>query len=155
MPQMNKGGKFIFGKSIIKENGGVQFPKQAIEEYDIAKDKKVYLFTGSKSTGGFCVTRRGLLEPSKLGHILGDNPDLMNYRSEYGKFIKYKGRYYCWVDISGDGEIFLTDEMMKFLNIKVNMPLLSIRSSDIAFTMGAKGPLLEKAENFDGDIPLY
>ena len=35
------------------------------------------------------------------------------------------------------------------------MTLLSIRSSDIAFTMGAKGPLLEKAENYDGEIPLF
>ena len=35
------------------------------------------------------------------------------------------------------------------------MQLLSIRSSDIAFTMGAKGPLLEKAAHFDGEIPLF
>ena len=34
------------------------------------------------------------------------------------------------------------------------MELLSTRSSDIAFTMGDKGPLLEKAENYDGEIPL-
>ena len=73
MPQMNKGGKFIFGKSLIRDNGFLQFPKQAIEEYDITADGKVYLFTGSKSTGGFCVTRKGLFEPSKLGHILTDN----------------------------------------------------------------------------------
>lgn len=35
------------------------------------------------------------------------------------------------------------------------MRLRSIRSSDIAFTMGAKGPLLEKAENYGGEIPLF
>ena len=35
------------------------------------------------------------------------------------------------------------------------MELLSIRSRDIAFTMGAKGPLLEKAENYDGEIPFF
>ena len=36
------------------------------------------------------------------------------------------------------------------------MQLLSIRSSDIAFTMGAKGPLLlEKAANYEGMIPRY
>ena len=37
---------------------------------------------------------------------------------------------------------------MKFLDIKPGTILLSIRSSDIAFTMGAKGPLLEKARNY-------
>lgn len=33
MPQMNKGGKFIFGKSLIHNDGTIQFPAQAIEEY--------------------------------------------------------------------------------------------------------------------------
>ena len=62
--------------------------------------------------------------------------------------IKYKGRFYCWTAISQEGQIFLTKKMMDFLKIKPGMELLSIRSSDIAFTMGAKGPLLEKAEKF-------
>lgn len=155
MPQMNKGGKFVFGKSIIKSDGAIQFPTQTISEYHITAEGKVYLFTGSKITGGFCVTRKGLLQPSKLGHILLETPELLNYTAKQGAFIKYKGRSYCWVDISETGEILLTEEMMKFLNIKPNMPLLSIRSSDIAFTMGAKGPLLEKAENYEGDIPLF
>lgn len=42
-----------------------------------------------------------------------------------------------------------------FLKIKPGMELLSIRSSDIVFTMGAKGPLLEKTENYAGEIPLF
>ena len=41
------------------------------------------------------------------------------------------------------------------LDLKPEMKLLSIRSSIIAFTMGAKGPLLEKAENYNGEIPLF
>ncbi len=155
MPQMNKGGKFIFGESVIFQDGLVRIPLQAVEEYRIASEEKVYLFTGSKSTGGFCVTRRGLLLPSKLGHILTETPELLNFEVPPGEFVKYKGRSYCWTKISKNGEIMLTKEMLTFLNLKSEMRLLSIRSSDIAFTMGAKGPLLKKAENFDGEIPLF
>ena len=54
MPQMNKGGKFIFGKSLIRTDGTLRIPPQAMEEYHIADEGKVYLFTGSKITGGFC-----------------------------------------------------------------------------------------------------
>ena len=79
MPQMNKGGKFIFGKSLIRTDGTLRIPPQAMEEYHIADEGKVYLFTGSKITGGFCVTRKGLLHPSKLGHILDDTPPLLDY----------------------------------------------------------------------------
>ena len=147
--------KFIFGKSIIRENGVVQIPAQAMDEYDITSEKKVYLFTGSKSTGGFCVTRKGLLKPSKLGHILTDHPDLSRYTLKYGAFIKHKGRYYCWADISAAGQILLTPDMMRFLDLNPSMVLLSIRSSDVAFTMGAKGPLWEKAQNYEGEIPLF
>lgn len=44
---------------------------------------------------------------------------------------------------------------MTFLHLEPEMRLLSIRSSDIAFTMGAKGSLLEKAKHFDGEISLF
>lgn len=155
MPQMNKGGKFIFGESVIRPDGLMQLPAQAVEEYRIASEGRVYLFTGSKATGGFCVTRRGLLLPSKLGHILTETTTLLRYEAPEGRFLPYKGRAYCWTAISEAGEIRLTDAMMAFLRLEPGMRLLTIRSSDIAFTMGAKGPLLEKAERFDGEIPIF
>ena len=155
MPRMNKGGKFIFGESVIRPDGRVRLPTQAVDEYRIASEGRVYLFTGSKITGGFCVTRQGLLLPSKLGHILTETSELLHYETPSGTFLPYKGRLYCWTAISETGEITLTEEMMAFLRLEPGMRLLSIRSSDIAFTMGAKGPLLEKAARFDGEIPLF
>ena len=155
MPQMNKGGKFIFGKSLIREEGVLQFPEQSIREYDITGEGRVYLFTGSKSTGGFCVTRKGLLETSKLGHILAETPSLKDYTAKQGKFIKYKGRSYAWVDITDEGKIVLTNEMMSFLRIESGMKLLSIRSSDIAFTMGAYGRLVEESKKHEDEIPVF
>ena len=155
MPQMNKGGKFIFGKSLIRHDLTIHLPSQALAEYNATSEGKVYLFTGSKVTGGFCVTRKGLLEPSKLGHILTDNPALQNYQTAEGEFVKYKGRSYCWVNISENGVIQLSRQILDFLDLKIGMELLSIRSSDIAFTMGAAGPLLERADNYEGEIPLF
>ena len=155
MPQMNKGGKFIFGVSVIRSDGRVQLPPQAVDEYHIALEGKVYLFTGSKITGGFCVTRQGLFLPSKLGHILTETPELLYYKTPAGTFVSYKGRAYCWTSISAVGEITLTEEMMSFLQLDSEMRLLCIRSSDIAFTMGAKGPLWDKAVHYNGAIPLF
>lgn len=45
--------------------------------------------------------------------------------------------------------------MLVFFNLKSEMHLLSIRSSDIAFAMGAKRVLLEKAEQFGGKMPMF
>lgn len=152
---MNKGGKFIFGKSLIRNDLTVHLPPQAITEYNATSEGKIYLITGSKITGGFCVTSKKLLESSKLGHILTDNPALQNYQTKEGEFIQYKGRSYCWINISNNGVIQLTKEIMEFLELEIGMELLSIRSSNIAFTMGAKGPLLEKSRNYDGEIIIY
>lgn len=101
------------------------------------------------------MTRKGLLEPSKLGHILTDNPVLQNYQTIEGEFIKHKGRSYCWVTISENGVIQLNQQILDFLNLKIGMELSSIRSSDIAFTMGATGPLLKRADNYKGEINIY
>lgn len=155
MPQLNKGGKFVFGKSIVREDLRLQFPPQAVSEYNICSEGKVYLFTGAKATGGFCVTRKGLLLPSKLGHILTENPSLRDFTLPEGEFLSYKGRKYCWVSISPAGSIRLTEKMLEILELSAGAALLSIRSSDIAFTMGAKGPLLERAENYPGTIEVF
>ena len=40
--------------------------------------------------------------------------------------------------------ISLTPELMRALRLQVHSELLAIRSSNIAFTMGAKGPLWGK-----------
>ena len=38
MPQLGKGGKFIYGISLIKKDFLIHFLPQAIEEYDIANE---------------------------------------------------------------------------------------------------------------------
>lgn len=82
-------------------------------------------------------------------------PLLLRYEAPAGAFIPYKGRFYCWTAVSKTGEITLTEEMLSFLQLEPGMRLLSIRSSDISFAMGAKGPLLEKAAHFQVEMPLF
>lgn len=152
MPQLNKGGKFVFGLSLIHDDLIVQFPTQALEEYRLLNDDKIIIFTGSKITGGFCVTTYSLLSTSKLSHILDECQQLKNRSFQQGTLITYKGRKYTWLTLKENGSIQLTPQLLKQLNLDVGNELLCIRSSDIAFTMGAKGPLLEKAHNYKGNI---
>ena len=155
MPQLNPGGKFVFGRSVLRENGSLRLPPQAVEEYRITEEGQVILFTGSKSTGGFCVTRRGLLLPSKLGHILTDCSGLGDGSLPPARLLAYKGRSYCWLPISPEGELSLPQGLMEQLQLTPGLALLAIRSSDIAFTMGARGPLLERARAYPGEIPAF
>ncbi|MCO7127336.1 hypothetical protein NIE88_16320 [Sporolactobacillus shoreicorticis] len=155
MPQITKGGKFVFGWSKINNDLTMQLFKMAIDEYDITSEGKVYLISGSKKTGGFCVSKKGLLANSKIGNVLTDLPLLIDYQTDEGKFVNYKGRLYCWLSVSKTGVLQFSDALLNTLSLKANDKLLSIRGSDIAFVMGAKGPLIERANSFEENIDVY
>jgi len=44
---------------------------------------------------------------------------------------------------------------MNYLDLKAGTKLMCIKSSDIAFTMGVKGPLMDKIHEYNGKIDLY
>lgn len=133
----------------------IKIPDDTLKTYLQDNENKIIIFTGSKVTGGFCVTTKKLLLDSKLEHILKECITLSNYELKEGDFIKYKGRFYSWVSISSDGIIQLPNSTMQFLNLTVGDILMSIKSSDIAFTMGAKGPLMDKVYAYKGDIKTF
>lgn len=44
MPQLNKGGEFVFGLSVINPDLTIHIPPQALSEYDAARDGKIIIF---------------------------------------------------------------------------------------------------------------
>lgn len=154
MPQMTKGGKYIFGWSKIGQNGELTFPTMAVKEYNLQKETYIYIVSGSKQTGGFCVMTEPLLSHSTLKNVLEENPSLADRSLSEGELIAYKGRKYGWLALN-KSEVYLSDDLMKMLEIKVGDKLLAIRSSDIAFTMGVKGSLIEKANDYQGIIEEF
>lgn len=154
MPQMTKGGKYIFGWSRIRVNGELIFPRMAVDEYNLQEETYIYIVSGSKQTGGFCVMTEPLLSHSKLKNILKENSSLADRSLSEGELIAYKGRKYGWLALN-KSEVYLSDDLMKMLEIKVGDKLLAIRSSDIAFTMGFRGSLIDKANNFNGRIEMF
>ena len=140
MPQISKGGKYIFGWSEIREDGAMIFPLPAVEEYNLHQEQYIFIVSGSKQTGGFCVMSEFLLSRSTLNHILKENPRLADRTLKEGELISYKGRKYGWLTLKDNG-VCLSESLMQMLDIKTGDKLLAIRSSDIAFTMGAKDSL--------------
>ncbi|MBR1686931.1 MAG: hypothetical protein IJ710_00155 [Prevotella sp.] len=151
MPQLNSGGKFVFGLSELHSDLSVVIPPQAFKEYHVEEDESLIIFTGSKSSGGFCVTSERMLGQSKLSKILAENPCLRNPKSEW---MVYKGRKYRAVKRNGN-RVPLTEEDRRTLGIATGDVLMCVRSSDIAFTFMHHGPLMERSKNYQGEIPRY
>lgn len=154
MPQISKGGKYIFGWSRIREDGTVTFPQMAVDEYGLKEETHIYIVSGSKQTGGFCVMTEPLFSNSKLKNILKENPSLAGRSLKEGELISYKGRKYGWLALK-ENTVHLPESLLKILEIKIGDTLLSIRSSDIAFTMGVKGRLIDKAHEYQGTIEVF
>lgn len=152
MPQLNKGGKFVFGWSEIKNDYEVNIPPQAIKEYNIVSEGRVILISGSKATGGVVVSRLSLFENSIFNHIFDKYPDLRTYETNELELLPYKGRLYTWTFITSEGKLKLSKMFLDKLSLSIGNRLMVIRSSDIAFVMGAKGPLIKKGKEFNGEI---
>ncbi len=133
----------------------MRVPAQAATEYHLAENEHIILIGGSKTTGGFCVTTLPLLAPSKLGHMLSECPELRDRALPEGELVRYKGRSYTWLGIEAGGVVQFTAKLLSELDLHVGSELVAIRSSDIAFTMGAKGPLWERVRLFKGEIARY
>ncbi len=154
MPQLSKGGKFVFGWSVINADRKVKLPHQTVDEYKLRDPDKLIVFSGSKATGGFCVSTPDFIMNSPLRGLFGQYPDLYNCKIQAGDFVKYKGRLYGWISLN-DHIIKLTPSMLTILDLKVGDRLLSIRGSNLAFVMGVKGPLIEMANQTDQVIEIF
>jgi len=155
MPRLRKGGKYVYGWSVIHSGYSIQFPPEAIIEYNICSEGRVFLISGSKTTGGFAVSKKPLMEQSVYNGIFLQYPDLRDYKTSEGEFFQYKSRKYTWVSVSNSGKIFLNENTIHILDLNINDKLLVIRSSNIAFMMGVKGPLIEEANQYQGLITVY
>ena len=154
MPQMTKGGKYIFSWSKIGQNGELTFPTMAVKEYNLQEETYIYIVSGSKQTGGFSVMTEHLLSHSTLKNILEENPSLAERSLQEGELILYKGRMYGWLSLNGTN-VNLPQSLMDSLGVNIGDKLLAIRSSNIAFTMGFRGSLIDKANNFKGKIETF
>ena len=66
-----------------------------------------------------------------------------------------QGEKLCVAAAVQEGTIRLPEHTLAFLDLQAGDRLMAIRSSNIAFTMGAKGPLIEKGKQYPGQIEVF
>ncbi len=154
MPQLVKGGKYIFGWSKVGENGKIIMPEEAYLEYKFNEDEKGILMSGSKRSGGFGLSSNRLLRNSPIGKMLERFPELINNQLEEGKIIKIKEKIFCWIKIYKSGIIKVPQKTLIAFKVKINENLLVGRGSGLALGFIAKGPIFEEAKKHP-EIPHY
>jgi hypothetical protein len=146
MPQLVKGGKNVFGWSIVSNSGDIKLPKDAIEEYQLQPSNKVIIISGSKTSGGFSIVKIEKLTDSPLSIVIDNNPKLANFKLSKGKTIQYREKFFCWTEILKDGKIQLPIETLKIYGIKPGDAVLSARGSGLGLGIIVRGPIIKEAE---------
>ncbi len=145
MPQLVKGGKYIFGWSRVGEIGKIIIPPDAFIEYQFTMAPNAYLLSGSKKSGGFGITTLDLLKSSQFSDILNDHPELENPEYIFGNSIKYDQRIFCVVPFK-DRSINVPFDVLELYGVKKGRMLLTVRGSYVALGFIVKGPIVEEAK---------
>ena len=146
MPQLVKGGKYIFGWSKVNNNRVIRIPDEAYLEYDFIKDDKGIIMSGSNTSGGFGLTSKRLLKNTVLGKSLYNYPELIDFQIPEGQIIKIKNKKFCWIKIKENKSIQLPELTLKDFEINSNEKLLVGRGSGLALAFIAKGLIYEEAK---------
>lgn len=118
MPQLVKGGKWVFGWCIVGPAGEIQIPPAAYTEYGFVTGEVVIITRGSQRSGGFGIGRQEKLANSPL-------------------LSRFRGR----ATIGAAGQVVFPAET----GPQPGERLLAVRGSGLALGFVQRGPIYEEA----------
>ncbi|MEJ2249316.1 MAG: hypothetical protein P8Y97_06605 [Candidatus Lokiarchaeota archaeon] len=148
MPQLVKGGKFVFGWSKVHPDGRIRIPDDALKEYDLSDEEKVILMSGSKKSGGFGITTIERLKNSKLNDLIVkflQKEDNKEYNLN-SLVILNKNRMLAWAEIKPGGFLKVKEKILKSYGVSIGDELLSVRGSSLALGIIIKGSIYDEAK---------
>lgn len=146
MPQLVKGGKYVFGWSVVSETGDILIPEEAWQEYQYQPGEKVIILPGSRTSGGFSIVKKSLLAKAGLSDIMTRNPDLAGFQIGEGQTINSNGRILCWTALRDNGRLAILLPTLEAYGIRPGNYLLVARGSYVGVAMLCRGPIVKEAE---------
>ena len=120
MPQLEKGGKWVFGWVIVNQDLIFQVPPDAYDEYGFITDQELAFTKGSHRSGGFGVGKHEVLDSNEF----------------------MTKRIITKTTMGRNRQITLPTEM----GIKPETRLLAVRGSNYALGFLLQGPIVELAQ---------
>ena len=144
MPQLVKGGKYVFGWCRVGHDGRIVIPLEALEEYGLEESEKLIVRPGSRTSGGFSLGSLRSLEGTVLGLVLETRPELGRFMAPEGEVVEHKGKPHCWVALRGGG-VTIPPNTLERYGVTAGDRLLVVRGSGLAVSLLVKGRIVEEA----------
>jgi hypothetical protein len=143
MPRLVKGGKYIFGWSVVSATGCIKIPGEAAGEYGLVPGEQVVILPGSRTSKGIIISRSSVLAESSLSAILNRVPELA-FIGE-GVTVTAGNRQVCRTTVLKDSVVQLPLETLDKYGVIPGDRLLAGRGSFLGLAMIARGPIVEEA----------
>lgn len=131
MPQLAKGGKWVFGWVAVEGDSHITIPTEAYEEYGFQAGDRIVFLRGSRRSGGFAVGRVERMAATAGGLMLQ-------------KRVVGEGQ------VEADGRVLLPAQ----IGIQPGVRLLAVRGSGLALSFLVSGPICEAALRHP-DLPSW
>jgi bifunctional DNA-binding transcriptional regulator/antitoxin component of YhaV-PrlF toxin-antitoxin module len=145
MPQLVRGGEYVFGWSKVSDGGRISIPQEARDEYGLKPWEKVIVMSGSRRSGGFAVSTPGLLAGSPLATALNRFPRLRTFQMPEARVVRVEGMSFCWTSIDEEGYLTLPEATLREYGILPGDRLLAVRGSGVALGFALRGPVVDAA----------
>jgi hypothetical protein len=122
MPQLVKGGKWVFGWTVVSPDRLITIPPEAWIEYGFQVGDEIAFLKGSKTSGGFAIGRMAVLTQ---------------------KSVPLLERALAHAEIAEAGRIALPPAV----DARPGDRLLAARGSGLALGFLVKGPIIDEAIN--------
>jgi len=149
MPQLVKGGKYVFGWTVLNNDLSIRIPDEAFDEYKFIGTDKLIIISGSISSGGFSIITPDSIINSKLSNniisLIGYKKEINSFTADRLEILKYGKRLISWASLDKKKYFELSNELINLLNIKLGCRLLVGRGSGIGPAFIAKGTIYNEA----------
>jgi len=153
MPQLVKGGKYVFGWTRINKDFKIRIPDETYDEYHFGETDKLIILSGSKSSGGFSIITPNSIIKSKLSkniiRLIGYKKDSNSFTTNKLEIIKHGDRLISWTSIENKIYFRLSKELITSLNINIKDKLLVGRGSGLGPAFISKGTIYQEALKHD------
>jgi len=158
MPQLVKGGKYVFGWTAVQNDGRIRIPDEAFDEYHFHETGRIILLSGSKTSGGFSVHKPDLLAEtapgSRITGLIGYNKESGLFTSRKFEVLKSGSRLLGWTILDREKYFNLSNEWLDMLALQTGTRLLVGRGSGLGPAFIARGPIYHEALKHNG-LPVF
>ena len=145
MPQLVKGGKYIFGWSHVSDCGKICIPEEAQIEYNFQPSDKIIIISGSRASKGFAITKIDLIKKSQIFNGISVHKELINFQDLQNGYIQDRNRIYTWSEVDTHGYFNINEKSLKQYYVDLNDNLLVGRGSGFTLSFIKTGSIVKEA----------